>query len=88
VDMVILSTALIPSEGVEKLAGILGTELDEYKFFKLKDPYNPTETTRAGIFVAGYCQAPRDIPECIAHGSAAASRAMEVVLGGSYDRSA
>lgn len=88
VDMVVLSTALIPSEGVKMLAAILGTELDEYNFFKLKDPYNPTETTRAGIFVAGYCQAPRDIPECIAHGSAAASRAMEVVLGGSYDRRA
>ncbi len=88
VDMVVLSTALIPSEGVEALAEILGTELDKYKFFKLKDSYNPTETTRAGIFVAGYCQAPRDIPECIAHGSATASRAMEVVLGGSYDRRA
>ena len=87
VGMVVLSTALIPSDSVEKLAELLGTELDEYNFFKLKDPYNPTETTRAGIFVAGYCQAPRDIPECIAHGSAAASRAMEVVLGGSYDRS-
>ncbi|MBE0516612.1 MAG: CoB--CoM heterodisulfide reductase iron-sulfur subunit A family protein, partial [Methanophagales archaeon] len=82
VDMVVLSTALIPSEGVEALAEVLGVELDEYKFFKLKDPYNFTETTRDGIFVAGYCQAPRDIPECIAHGSAAASRAMEVVLGG------
>ncbi len=82
VEMVVLCTALIPSEGVEALAGVLGVELDEYKFFKLKDPYNFTETTRDGIFVAGYCQAPRDIPECIAHGSAAASRAMEVVLGG------
>jgi heterodisulfide reductase subunit A len=82
VDMVVLCTALIPSEGVEALAEVLGVELDEYKFFKLKDPYNFTETTRDGIFVAGYCQAPRDIPECIAHGSAAAARAMEVVLGG------
>ncbi|MDI6811517.1 MAG: CoB--CoM heterodisulfide reductase iron-sulfur subunit A family (seleno)protein, partial [archaeon] len=88
VDMVVLCTALIPSEGVEALAEVLGVELDEYKFFKLEDPYNPTETTRDGIFVAGYCQAPRDIPECIAHGSAAASRAMEVVSGGSDDRRA
>jgi heterodisulfide reductase subunit A len=86
VDMVVLCTALIPSEGVEALAEVLGVELDEYKFFKLKDPYNFTETTRDGIFVAGYCQAPRDIPECIAHGCAAASRAMEIVLGGSNDR--
>lgn len=85
VGMVVLCTALIPSEGVDALAKVLGIELDEYNFFKLKDPYNPTETTREGIFVAGYCQAPRDIPECIAHGSAAASRAMEVVLGGSDD---
>jgi heterodisulfide reductase subunit A len=82
VEMVVLCTALIPSEGVEALAEVLKVELDEYNFFKLKDPYNSTETTRDGIFVAGYCQAPRDIPECIAHGSAAASRAMEVVLGG------
>lgn len=82
VDMVVLCTALVPSESVQTLASVLGVELDEYNFFKLKDPFDPTETTRAGIFVAGYCQAPRDIPECIAHGSAAASRALEVVLGG------
>lgn len=83
VDMVILSTALIPRQDAKDLAEILGIETDKYDFFKPRDVFDPTETYRDGIFVAGYCQAPRDIPESIAHGSASAGKAMELALGGS-----
>ena len=47
VDLVILATALMPSKGVEELAKALEVELDEYGFFKVKDPlYAPVDTTR------------------------------------------
>lgn len=79
VDLVVLATALVPRKDVSGLAKVLGVELDEYKFFKT-DPFTPTDTTKSGIFAAGYCQAPLDIPECVAQASAAAQRAANVVL--------
>jgi heterodisulfide reductase subunit A len=79
VDLAVLSTSLIPSKGVKELADILGVELDEYNFFKTPS-FSTIETTRPGIFVCGYCQAPLDIPECVAQASGAASKAAEIAL--------
>jgi heterodisulfide reductase subunit A len=83
-DMVVLSTALVPSKGTLELAKLLGIELDDCGFFKT-NPMEPTQTTKSGIFASGYCQGPLDIPECVAQASAAAERAADVVLsnGGS-----
>ena len=78
VDLAVLATSLIPREGVEKLAQILGVKLDHYRFFQI-DPLSPTDTSKPGIFVCGYCAGPADIPESVAQASAAAARAAEVV---------
>jgi heterodisulfide reductase subunit A len=76
-EMVILSTAMIPAEGIGDLAKVLGVELDEYGFFKVKDLIRaPVETTRSGIYVAGYCQSPKDIPDAVSQASAAAACAI------------
>jgi heterodisulfide reductase subunit A len=80
-DMVVLSTSLIPQKDSPELAKMLGIELDEYGFFKT-DPFSPTQATRDGIFVCGYCQGPLDIPESVAQASAAAERAASVILEG------
>jgi heterodisulfide reductase subunit A-like polyferredoxin len=37
VEMVFLSTAFVPPEGIGELAGSLGVEMDEYNFFKATD---------------------------------------------------
>jgi heterodisulfide reductase subunit A len=80
VDLVVLSTALIPSKGAKKLADILGVELGGYDFFKVAHPlYAPMDTTKEGIFVCGYAQSPKDIPESVAQASGAASRAAETM---------
>ena len=78
VDMVILATACSPAKGLDKLAGILGLELDEYGFIKT-NPINPLDTTRKGIYTCGCAQAPMDIPESVAQASSAAARAAELV---------
>ena len=79
-DLVVLSTALTPSPGNLELANILDVELDEYGFYKSPDPIlAPLDTTREGIFVCGYCQEPKDIPDSIADASGAAARAAEIV---------
>jgi heterodisulfide reductase subunit A len=80
VEMVILCTALIPPSGITDLARVLRVELDEYGFFATPDTLSsPVETTRAGIFVAGFCQGPKDIPESVAQASGAAAKAAELV---------
>jgi heterodisulfide reductase subunit A len=79
-DLVVLCTAMIARPGNTKLAEILGVELDEYKFFKVKDPLSsPVETNVPGIYVCGCCHGPRDIPESVAEASGTAAMAAELI---------
>ena len=74
-ELVILSQALVPSKGIEGLAGILGISLDKYGFAEIPDKLSyPLDTTRPGIFACGYAHSPRDIPDSVVQGSAAADR--------------
>jgi heterodisulfide reductase subunit A len=79
-EMVVLSPALTPSVGTKELAQKLGVEVDEWNFIKSPNSnYSPIKTTVEGIYVAGYCHEPMDIPESITQGSAAASQALEIL---------
>jgi heterodisulfide reductase subunit A len=78
-DLVVLSVGISPGKNTWDLARILGINLAEDGFFDKRDLLSPNETNVDGIFVAGACQAPRDIPDSIAHGIAAASRVMQVL---------
>jgi heterodisulfide reductase subunit A len=72
-DMVVLATAGVANEGAEELAQKMHVSYDPYKFFAEAHPkLKPVETNTAGIFLAGACQAPRDIPESVAMASGAA----------------
>jgi len=81
VDLVVLCPALIPREDNKHLAKIFGLELNEYGFFKVKDPLlTSVEANVEGVFVCGYCQAPKDISESVTQASAAAAKAAEVAV--------
>ncbi|MDR0546058.1 MAG: CoB--CoM heterodisulfide reductase iron-sulfur subunit A family protein, partial [Dysgonamonadaceae bacterium] len=74
-DMVVLATAAVSCEGSESLAQKLHVSYDPYKFFAEAHPkLKPVETNTAGIFLAGACQAPKDIPESVAAASGAAAK--------------
>jgi heterodisulfide reductase subunit A len=81
-DMIVLSSALIPSNGIKELAKTLGVELDNYGFLMSADAIGrPLDTTAPGIFACGYCLGPKtgDIPDSITQGSATAARVAEVL---------
>ena len=80
VDLAVLATSLIPRPDTSELAGILGIDLDSHGFVKT-EPFAPVDTTRSGIFAAGCCRGPFDIPETVMQASAAAARAARVVEG-------
>jgi heterodisulfide reductase subunit A len=74
-DLVVLATAVQAQDGSEALAQKLHVSYDPYKFFAEAHPkLKPVETNTAGIFLAGACQAPRDIPETVAQASGAAAK--------------
>ena len=75
-NLVVLSSAIVPSKGTEELAKILGVKLDEDGFYKEKQSNTSiVDTNRPGIYICGCAQAPKDIPDSVAQASAAASRA-------------
>ena len=80
VDMVVLATTLIPRKGAAELAKMLKIDSDEFGFYTSADKIvSPVDTKRPGIFVAGYCNEPMDIPEAVTQASGAAARAAEIL---------
>ncbi len=83
VDMVILSVGLEPGEDTQAISKMLGIPVSEGGWFE-ETNYNvdPTGTCRGGIMIAGTCQGPKDIPDSVAQGSAAAARVIQSILKG------
>jgi heterodisulfide reductase subunit A len=76
-DMVVLATAIKPSSGFVKLARMLGLSYSKYGFFQEAHPkLKPVETNVAGVFLAGACQGPKDIPESVGLASGAAAKVL------------
>jgi heterodisulfide reductase subunit A2 len=76
-DLVVLATAMRAQSGIATLAQKLSVSYDRHGFLNEAHPkLRPVETNTAGVFLAGACQAPRDIPESVAMASAAASKVL------------
>jgi heterodisulfide reductase subunit A len=79
-DLVVLSVGLTSSPGAAELAQKLNISYDSYGFLVEGHPkLKPVETNTAGIFLAGTCQGPKDIPASVAQGSAAAAKALSLL---------
>ncbi len=76
-DMVVLATAIQPQKGADTLAQKLGISYDKYHFYsEAHAKLRPVECATAGIYLAGACQGPKDIPETVSQASAAAAKVM------------
>jgi len=72
-DMVVLATAMVAKADAAKLAQMVGFSYDQNNFYTEAHPkLAPVETHTAGVFLAGACQGPKDIPDSVAQASAAA----------------
>ncbi|MEA3441125.1 MAG: FAD-dependent oxidoreductase [Chloroflexota bacterium] len=77
-DLVVLSVGMEISESVKELGRNLGIELDSYGFCHTT-LFDPLQTSRQGIFVAGPFREPKDIPETIIEASGAAANAAQLL---------
>jgi len=76
-DLVVLATGVQPRADAGQLAEMLGLEFSADGFFaELHPELRPVDTKRKGVFLAGTCQAPKDIPDTVAQAKAAASGAI------------
>jgi heterodisulfide reductase subunit A2 len=83
-DMVVLATAMTAQSEAPKLAQTIGIPYDRYGFYNEVHPkLRPVEVSTAGVFLAGACQSPKDIPESVAMASAAASKSL-VLFGSDF----
>ncbi|HEY92998.1 MAG TPA: 4Fe-4S binding protein [Dehalococcoidia bacterium] len=83
VDMIILSVALEAQPDAEAVARLFNISRSADGFFLEKHPkLDPVATMTDGIFVAGCCQGPKDIPDTVAQASAAAAEVLAMISKG------
>ena len=81
-DLVVLATAIVPNKDNPDLARLLGVSYDKYGYMSEAHPkLRPVETAKAGIFLAGCTQAPKDIPDTVAQASACAAKVCGLFSG-------
>jgi heterodisulfide reductase subunit A len=79
-DLVVLATGIVPRGDAKELAHLLNISRSGDGFFLEAHPkLRPVDTFTDGVFLAGCCQSPKDVPDTVAQASAAASRACDIL---------
>ncbi|MCP4166675.1 MAG: CoB--CoM heterodisulfide reductase iron-sulfur subunit A family protein [Chloroflexi bacterium] len=83
VDMVVLSPAMEARSDSKEISQLFKMGCDFDGFFVERHPkLDPIATMTDGIFVAGACQGPKDVPETVSQGAAAAARVAGLIHRG------
>ncbi|MEW6363513.1 MAG: CoB--CoM heterodisulfide reductase iron-sulfur subunit A family protein [Acidobacteriota bacterium] len=86
VDMVVLMVGLEPRPDATRMANLFGISGTQEGFFMEKHiKFAPVETATDGVYVAGTCVGPKDIPDSVAQGGAAAAVAIDLLDRGVVD---
>jgi heterodisulfide reductase subunit A len=85
-DMVVLCNALKAPDDAKEISRLFGVSTDKHGWMIEKHPkLAPVETASDGVFIAGCAQGPKDIPDTVAQGSAAASMVLQNILKGQVE---
>jgi len=79
VDMVILSSGLKPHEDADEVARRFSLAHGGGFFIEKHPKLAPVEAAADGLFLAGACLGPKDIPDSVAQGAAAAACALALM---------
>ena len=83
VDMVVLSVGIESRHDAQDVARLFSISCDSDGWFKEKHPkLDPVATLTDGVFIAGCAQGPRDIPDSVSQGAAAAARVLSLIRQG------
>lgn len=85
-DMIILCNALEPQKDGENVRRLFSLSQSPDGFLLEKHPkLDPTSTTTDGVYIAGCCQGPKDIPDTVAQASSAAARILSTIAKGEVE---
>lgn len=80
VDMVVLAVGLEPQPDAQEIRRMFNISCSSEGFFLERHPkLAPVNTATDGIFLAGACQGPKDIPDTVAQAGAAAGEALTLI---------
>jgi heterodisulfide reductase subunit A len=83
VDMIVLCAALEARKDAAELGRKFNISVGSDGWYIESHPkLGPVSTTTEGIYLAGVCQGPKDIPDTVAQGSAAAAQTMKMLTQG------
>jgi heterodisulfide reductase subunit A len=81
-DLVVLASGLVPRKEDNFLKDLLKLEKSSDQFYAEAPGLDPIVTGVDGIFLAGCCQGPKDIPDAVAQALGAASMACAMLAKG------
>jgi len=85
-DLVVLANGLVPNDDLGKISGLFHVSRGADGFLLEAHPkLKPLESAVAGIFLAGTCQGPKDIPDTVAQASGTASKVIDLLAGGEIE---
>jgi len=76
-DLVVLAAGLVPRSETDGVSGLLKLSKSSDRFLMEAHPkLRPVDTAADGVFLAGCCQGPKDIPDAVAQAKGAAASAI------------
>jgi heterodisulfide reductase subunit A len=85
-DLVVLANGLVPSDDIKQVNRLFHASCSADGFLLEAHPkLRPLECSTAGIFLAGACQGPKDIPDTVAQASGAAAKVIDLLSTGEIE---
>ena len=82
-DLVVLGTGLVPNNDIGNISALTHASRSADGFLLEAHPkLRPLESAMSGVFLAGACQGPKDIPDTVAQASGAAAKAIDLLSSG------
>ncbi|NIO00821.1 MAG: FAD-dependent oxidoreductase [Candidatus Latescibacteria bacterium] len=86
VDMVVLCNAIEPTADSEDIRRLFSISRSPDGFYLERHPkLDPTATMTDGIYIAGCCQGPKDIPDTVSQAAGAAARMLAIIAKGKVE---
>jgi heterodisulfide reductase subunit A len=85
-DIVVLANGLVANSDAAKISRLFHVSRSADGFLLEAHPkLRPLESAVSGIFIAGTCQGPKDIPDTVAQASGAAAKAIDLLISGEIE---
>ncbi|MEM2119225.1 MAG: CoB--CoM heterodisulfide reductase iron-sulfur subunit A family protein [Candidatus Bathyarchaeia archaeon] len=85
-DLVVLANGLVPNSDLKRINELFHVSCSADGFLLEAHPkLRPLESSTAGIFLAGACQGPKDIPDTVAQASGAAAKVVDLLSSGEIE---